>query len=409
MIRNPNFDKVPARYLFQEIRSRANAFSQKNPDAKLIRLGIGDTTEPVGPYIAQELARAAAELGTLEGYSGYGPEQGIPQLREAISQVIYNGTISADDIFVSDGAKCDLGRLQLLFGSETKIALQDPAYPVYLDSSIIYRNSSITFLPCTPENGFMPDMSPAIGCDLLFLCLPNNPTGTVLPKEALQHIVQFAKANSIMIIFDAAYSFYIEDNTPKSIYEIDGAQEVAIELGSFSKIAGFSGVRLGWTVVPEALRYRDGKQVKPDWMRINGTFFNGASILSQKGGIAALSPQGLQEVANQVNFYKENVQILTKTLQELGFETYGGIHSPYVWTRIEGLSSWEAFDLLLEKTHIVTTPGSGFGPAGEGFLRVSGFATRASILEATRRLSTLADQIEKKVFCGYTEEKSINR
>ena len=388
MIRNHHFDKVPSRYLFQEIRNKALAFSQKNPDAKLIRLGIGDTTEPIGPFTCSKIADAALALGTTDGYSGYGPEQGILELRQAISNTVYNGKISTDDIFVSDGAKCDIGRLQFLFGPNAKIALQDPAYPVYLDSSLIYRGGEITYLPCTPENNFVPDITLAKGSDVLFLCLPNNPTGTIFERSQLQHIVDYARKHKIMIVFDTAYSYYVHGDYPKSIYEIEGANEVAIELGSFSKIAGFSGVRLGWTVMPQELKYRDGTFVKPDWMRINATFFNGASILSQKGGLAVLSPEGMKEVESQVQFYLENTQMLTKTLTELGFETFGGQHSPYVWTRIKGLSSWQAFDLLLEHANIVTTPGSGFGPAGEGFLRVSGFASRKTINEAIHRLKS---------------------
>lgn len=386
MIRNHHFDKVPSRYLFQEIRKKAQSFSEKNPEAKLIRLGIGDTTEPIGPYITSQLAQAGADLGTREGYTGYGPEQGILELRQAISKTVYNGTVCPDDIFVSDGAKCDIGRLQFLFGPNAKIALQDPAYPVYLDSSLIYRGGEITFLPCTPENNFIPDITLAKGSDVLFLCLPNNPTGTVFAKAELQKIVDYAREHKIMIVFDTAYSYYVHGDFPKSIYEIEGAKEVAIELGSFSKIAGFSGVRLGWTVMPKELNYRDGTPVKPDWMRINGTFFNGASILSQKGGIAVLSPEGMKEVQAQVDFYLENTKMIAETLKSLGFETFGGQHSPYVWTRIKGLNSWQAFDMLLEQAHIVTTPGSGFGPAGEGFLRVSGFATRQTIIEAIYRL-----------------------
>ncbi|MCE5294390.1 MAG: LL-diaminopimelate aminotransferase [Chlamydiales bacterium] len=389
MIRNHHFDKVPGRYLFQEIRTRAQAFSENHPEAKLIRLGVGDTTEPIGSYITSKLAEAGSDLGTRDGYTGYGPEQGILPLREAISKTVYNGLITADDVFVSDGAKCDIGRLQFLFGPDAKIALQDPAYPVYLDSSLIYRGGTITFLPCTPENNFVPDVQLAKGSDVLFLCLPNNPTGTVFTRKELSDIVQYARQHKIMIVFDTAYSFYVHGDFPKSIYEIEGADEVAIELGSFSKIAGFSGVRLGWTIVPENLRYRDGSKVKPDWMRINTTFFNGASILSQKGGLAVLSDQGMKEVRNQVDFYLENTQMIKNTLKAIGFETYGGEHSPYVWTRCQGLTSWQTFDMLLENAHIVTTPGSGFGPAGEGFIRVSGFATRKTIDEAILRLQNL--------------------
>jgi len=388
MKRNDNFERVQGRYLFQEIRQRAEAFSKAHPDVKLVRLGIGDTTEPIGPYISAKLEKAGKDLGTTAGYTGYGPEQGIAELRQAISKVVYGGKISPDDIFVSDGAKCDIGRIQLLFGQEAKVALQDPTYPVYLDSSLIYRGGQITFLPCLPQNNFVPDISKAVGCDLLFLCLPNNPTGTIFSREELEKIVKFARSEKILILFDTAYSFYVQDGFPKSIYEIEGADEVAIELGSFSKIAGFSGVRLGWTVVPEALKYRNGASIKSDWMRINATFFNGASIISQKGGLAVLEPEGQKEVKQQVAFYLENTRALRSTLQDLGIQTYGGTHSPYLWTQIEGLTSWQAFDLLLESAHIVTTPGTGFGPSGEGFVRISGFATRSTIQEACRRLST---------------------
>ncbi len=398
MIRNQHFDKVPSRYLFQEIRTRANSFLAAHPDSKLIRLGIGDTTEPIGSYITSQLEEAARALGTRDGYTGYGAEQGICELRDAISKTVYNGSVDKDDVFVSDGAKCDIGRLQFLFGPDAKIALQDPAYPVYLDSSLIYRGGTITFLPCTPENNFTPDITKAKGSDVLFLCVPNNPTGTLLSRQELEKIVDFALEHKILIVYDTAYSFYVQGNEVKSIYEIKGAEKCAIELGSFSKIAGFSGVRLGWTVVPEALKFRDGSSVKADWMRINTTFFNGASILSQKGGIACLSEKGLKEVHAQVQFYLENTKLLAKTVKNLGFETYGGEHSPYLWTRIKGLSSWEAFDELLHKTHIVTTPGAGFGPAGEGFLRISGFSTREKIHEAIARM-------EEKLQVVYTEAK----
>lgn len=386
MKRNLNFDKVSSRYLFQEIRARCNTFKKEHPDAALISCGIGDTTEPVGPFITQELLKASKELGTRDGYSGYGPEQGIPELREAISDKIYQGRVAADEIFISDGAKCDLGRLQYLFGHDAKIALQDPTYPVYLDSSVIYRGECCKFLACTPENGFLPNLEEAKDCDVLFLCLPNNPTGTIFTRQQLVDIVNFAKRHKITIIFDTAYSFYVQDGYPKSIYEIDGADEVAIELGSFSKIAGFSGVRLGWTVVPEKLKYKDGTKVKPDWMRINATFFNGASIISQKGGIAVLSPQGLSEVQAQVEFYLENTKMLASCLSNLGFKTYGATHSPYVWVKMQDMTSWQAFDLLLNTAQIVTTPGSGFGKSGEGFLRLSGFGSRASVIEACKRM-----------------------
>lgn len=388
MRQNPHFDKVSPRYLFQEIGARVHAFKKEQPDARVLALGIGDTTLPIGPFITHGLQEAALAQGAQESYVGYGPEQGIPELRRAISETIYERQIPSDDIFVSDGAKCDLGRLQVLFGPDAKIALQDPTYPVYLDTALLFRGGNVVTLPCSPENNFLPDLNLAVGCDVLFLCLPNNPTGTMCTYEELETIVQFAKRERITIVYDAAYSFYVE-NGPKSIYDIAGAKEVAIELGSFSKITGFSGVRLGWTVVPEELLYTNGKKVKPDWSRIAATFFNGASILSQKGGIAALQPEGLKEVYAQVQFYKENIAILKNTLQELDVEVYGGTDSPYAWMRLGNTSSWELFELLLQKAHIVTTPGEGFGPSGNGFVRISGFASREVIIDASSRLKQL--------------------
>lgn len=388
MRQNPHFQKVASRYLFQEIAQRVKAFKSEHPEARVLSLGIGDTTEPVGPFITNALKQAAEQQGARETYAGYGPEQGISELRSAISQTVYQGRIAPDDIFVSDGAKCDLGRLQVLFGPDATIALQDPTYPVYLDTALMFRGSGVKTLACTPLNNFLPDIEQAKECDILFLCLPNNPTGTMCTFDELRKIVLFAKDNGITIVYDAAYSFYVK-NGPKSIYDIPEAKEVAIELGSFSKIAGFSGIRLGWTVIPDELCYTNGKKVKPDWSRIATTFFNGASILSQRGGIAALSSEGLVEVHSQVQFYRENIGIVKQTLEALGIEVYGGVESPYAWARIPGYSSWQLFDELLHKAHIVTTPGSGFGPSGEGFVRISGFASREVILEAAKRIKEL--------------------
>ena len=270
-----------------------------------------------------------------------------------------------------------------------RVALQDPAYPAYLDTSIIHHgNKDIIYLPCLPENNFFPDLSLAKEADVIFICSPNNPTGSVLSYKELQEIVSFAKAFQKIIIFDSAYSFYVSNGHPKSIYEIEGAKEVAIEIGSFSKIAGFSGVRLGWTVVPSELRYATSEPVRADWMRLITTFYNGASYISQHGGLAALSDKGLEEIRAQVSFYLTNAKMLRRAFLDLGYEAYGGINSPYLWVRAAGKTSWQAFEELLEKAHIITTPGVGFGPAGEGFLRISGFAHRSSIEEAIARLNS---------------------
>jgi LL-diaminopimelate aminotransferase len=386
MKQNPYFKKVAGRYLFQEVRARLASFRHEHPDVDVISLSIGDTSEPIAPYVAKSLKEESERLGTPDGYSGYGPDAGIKELRHAISQKIYNNHVSPDDIFISDGAKCDIGRLQLLFGPDATIALQDPAYPVYLDTSLLFRGKNVKLLPCTPENGFIPNLQDAKGVDILFLCMPNNPTGAAFTYEELSSIVAFAKEHQITIVFDTAYSFYVQEGYPKSIYEIPGADEVAIELSSFSKIAGFSGVRLAWSVVPSKLTYSNNEPVQPDWSRITSTFFNGASIISQKGGLAVLSDQGMKEVRQQVQFYLENTRLLKKAASTSGFEVFGGEHSPYLWVRVKELSSWEAFDLFLKKLHIVTTPGIGFGPSGDQFLRISGFGKRIHIEEAARRL-----------------------
>lgn len=396
MERSPYFSQVSSRYLFQEVKERRAEFLKREPTAKLISLSIGDTTEPIAPHTLSGLVDGATRLGAKESYQGYGPEQGIEELRTALSEKIYKGIIPGDDIFVSDGAKCDIGRLQILFGPHARIALQDPAYPAYLDTAAIYRGKgALTFLKCLPENNFFPDLKEALTSDILFLCAPNNPTGAAFSYKKLTEIVEFARKNGKIIVFDTAYSFYIskskENTIPRSIYEIPHAKEVAIEIGSFSKIAGFSGVRLGWTVIPQELRYATGEAVKPDWMRIITTFYNGASSISQRGGLAALSDTGLQEIEAQVAFYLENVAILREAFIKAGFEVHGGIHAPYLWIRKAGkaTTSWQAFDELLEKAHLLTTPGVGFGPAGEGFLRISGFGNRATILDAAARITTL--------------------
>ena len=397
MSRNPYFQDIAGRYLFQELRERKRAFHEKNPDVHLISLSIGDTTEPLPETIRQALAKKAQEMGTDEGYFGYGPEQGIAPLREKIAEVLYHNTIAADDLFVSDGAKCDIGRLQLLFSKRAKVALQDPAYPAYLDTSILHRGKdSIIRLPCTPENNFFPDLTLAKKADFLFICSPNNPTGHIFTFEELEKLVRFAQKEKKIILFDAAYAYYVQEAQgadgklfPRSIYEIEGADTVAIEIGSFSKMAGFSGVRLGWTVVPEKLRYPTGEPVKQDWLRIITTFYNGASIISQYGGIAALSPVGLKEMKAIVNFYLENAKLLRAAFEDLDFEVYGGIHSPYLWVRQKGKTSWQLFDELLHNAHIQTTPGVGFGTSGEGFLRISSFGRRATIQEAIGRLHAM--------------------
>ncbi|XP_021768636.1 LL-diaminopimelate aminotransferase, chloroplastic-like isoform X1 [Chenopodium quinoa] len=399
--RNPNIAKLQAGYLFPEVARRRAAHLAKYPDAQVISLGIGDTTEPIPDVITSAMAKRAHGLSTLEGYSGYGAEQGEKKVRAAIASTFYgNLGIEEGDIFVSDGAKCDIARLQMLFGSDVTMAVQDPSYPAYVDSSVImgqtgqYQKDSekygkIEYMRCNPENGFFPDLSAVGKTEIIFFCSPNNPTGASATREQLTKLVQFAKDNGSIIVYDSAYAMYISDDSPRSIYEIPGAKEVAIETASFSKYAGFTGVRLGWTVVPKELLFSDGFPVAKDFNRIVSTCFNGASNISQAGGLACLSPEGLQAMKQAIGFYKENTNIIVDTFKSLGFNVYGGTNAPYVWVHFPGRSSWDVFSEILEKTHVVTTPGSGFGPGGEGFVRVSAFGHRENILEACRRFKQL--------------------
>ncbi len=395
--RNPNFAKLKAGYLFPEINRRRKALLEQQPDAKIISLGIGNTTEPITPYLTEALTAAAKGLGTRAGYSGYGDEQGFTSLREKIASAFYANVIKPEDVFISDGAKCDIGRLQLLFGKNASIAVQDPSYPVYVDGGVLIGQTGeidpntnqfdgITYLKCLPENNFFPEL-PAQRSDIIYFCSPNNPTGATATRAQLEQLVAYAKKNKSIIIYDAAYSMYISDPAlPRSIYEIAGAKEVAIEVHSFSKSAGFTGLRLGWSIVPQELLFDDGSPVRNDWNRLTTTVFNGASNVVQHAGLAALDPQGFEEMRGLVAFYMENAQIIRETLVSVGLEVFGGNNAPYIWARVPGKTSWEAFTELLEKAHVVTTPGSGFGPAGEGFLRFSAFGQRSSIEEAVGRL-----------------------
>lgn len=379
--------KLQTNYLFPEINLRKQRFLSEYPDAKLISLGIGDTTEPIPVSITKAMVDEASRLGTKEGYSGYGPEQGSLVLREKIAAKLYSNAVSADEIFISDGIKSDLGRLQMLFGSSVSIAVQDPAYPVYIDGSLIQGVKDIVYLPCHPENDFFPDLNKISRTDLIYFCSPNNPTGAVATKSQLEQLVAFARANCSVIIFDSAYANFIQDpKLPKSIFDIEGAREVAIELGSFSKIAGFTGVRLGWSIVPKELVYEDGVPIRNDWKRTLSTLFNGASNIAQRGGCAILEEEGLREVARLTSFYLENTRLLRKAMQELNDEVYGGLNAPYLWARFEGRDSWDLFQDFLETYHLVTTPGIGFGPTGESFVRFTAFNHRENILIAIDRL-----------------------
>lgn len=389
--RNPNMSKLKPNYLFPEIKLRRLQFMANHPGARLISLGVGDTTEPIPEHITHSLVDAASQLGTRQGYTGYGNEQGMDELRSLISSKLYHDRVKPHEIFISDGAKCDIGRLQLLFGNQARIAVQDPSYPVYVDGSIMQGVSSLDFLPCLPQNQFFPDLAAARHADIIYFCSPNNPTGAVATKAQLQELVLFAKANGSFIVFDSAYFAYIQDpELPRSIFEIEGAKEVALETCSFSKFAGFTGVRLGWTVVPEELRFEDGSSVHKDWYRITSTIFNGASNIAQHGGLGVLHDQGLKEVKQMIGFYMENASIIRNALRDRGYEVYGGTQAPYLWVQFPGRTSWDVFQEFLEQMHIVTIPGSGFGHNGESFLRLTSFGSRKNILAAADRIRTFS-------------------
>jgi len=396
--RNPNIAKLVAGYLFPEIGRRRTEHLAKNPDAKIISLGIGDTSEPVPAVIVKGLVEAAQGLSSLEGYKGYGAEQGMAPLRTAINSRFYKGCeLSDDDVFVSDGSKCDISRMQAMFGQGLSVSVQDPAYPAYVDTSVMTGNTgsyntetqqfdNVSYLKCTPENGFFPDLENAPRTDLIFFCSPNNPTGAAATREQLTQLVAFAKKNGSIIVFDAAYAIFIDDpNVPKSIFEIPGAKEVALETCSFSKFAGFTGVRLAWTIVPSELKFADGFPVQKDWNRVMSTCYNGASCISQAGGLACCTDEGYAAMMDVVAYYKENASLLKKCFNELGFKTYGGDDAPYIWVSFPGKPSWDSFSEILEKTNIITTPGSGFGIAGDGYVRISAFGHRENVEEAIGR------------------------
>ena len=397
---NQNYDKLAAGYLFPEIAKRTHAFSEKNPDAQVLRLGIGDTTEPIVSSVLDGLRDGVNALGTAESYSGYGPSEGISPLRESLAKLYAERGLSLDssEFFVSDGAKSDSANIQGIFSDDCVVAVQDPAYPVYVDSNVIAGRTGqaseagyqgLVYMPCTEENGFFPEL-PTQKVDLIYICSPNNPTGAVATKEQLKTFVDYANEHKAIIFYDSAYAAFITDpDLPRSIYEIEGAEKCAIEFNSFSKTAGFTGVRLAWTIVPKACQTEDSEPGKLHalWTRRQNTFFNGASNVVQSGGVAALSPEGRRQTDQQVAFYLENARIINEGLTSLGITTYGSDNAPYVWLKTpNGLSSWDFFDKLLNECHVVGTPGSGFGPAGEGFFRLSAFGHRANVEKAVQSI-----------------------
>ena len=402
---NDHYLKLAAGYLFPEIGRRVAAFCEANPKANVIKLGIGDVTEPLPPSIVEAMHSALDEMSTRESFKGYGPEQGYAFLREAIAEHAFGKrgvSIETDEIFVSDGSKCDTGNILDIFGADNVVAITDPVYPVYVDTNVMAgrtgkvddqgRYEGLVYLPVTSENDFVPAL-PDQHVDLIYLCYPNNPTGTVATRETLKTWVDYAKQEGAIILFDAAYEAFITNpEIPHSIFEIEGARDVAIEFRSFSKNAGFTGVRCAYTVVPKELTAltSEGKeqQVHPLWNRRHCTKFNGASYIVQKGAAAAFSKDGQRQIQQLINFYMTNARLLREGLEKVDISVYGGVNAPYVWLRTpEGTTSWEFFDCLLEKSHLVGTPGSGFGASGEGYFRLSAFNSREQVEEAIERFS----------------------
>lgn len=402
---NDNFTRLPASYLFSEVARRVSAYAAANPGVEIIRMGIGDVTRPLCPAVIEALHAAVDDEARGETFHGYGPEQGYTFLTEKISEYDYRRRgidISPDEIFISDGAKSDTGNIGDILSTANRIAVTDPVYPVYVDTNVMaYRAgergadgrwSRIEYLPCTAENSFVPAL-PTGKPDVIYLCYPNNPTGTALTREQLKVWVGYCRDNGALLLFDAAYEAYIrEDDVPHSIYEIEGAREVAIEFRSYSKTAGFTGIRLGYTVVPKELKGMGGNgglvSLNGLWRRRQTTKFNGASYLTQRGAEALYSEEGQRQVRETVDYYLENARMLRTGLTEAGYEVVGGVNSPYIWLKTpDGMTSWEFFDHLLEKYHIVGTPGCGFGPSGEGYFRLTAFNTHENTRRCVGRLA----------------------
>ena len=389
---NPHYGELPGNYLFAEVADRVAAFAAKHPQSKLIRLGIGDVTSPLPPSVINALRKAVDEQGTEAGFRGYGPYNGYDFLREAIVRDCFHGLgISPEEIYVSDGAKGDLGNFQELFSLDCKVAVTDPVYPVYVDSNIMAgRGRGIIYLPCTAENDFVPELppdNPQEKPDLIYLCYPNNPTGTVLDRRELKKWVDYALTQGAIILYDAAYEAYISSpDLPRSIYEIEGATEVAAEFRSYSKLAGFTGLRCGYVVLPRALRVAK-ESLGELWLRRQSTKYNGCPYIVQRAAEAVHSPAGKAETRALVEKYLGNARLVRAAFEGLGLTVYGGRDAPYIWVKLpQGMDSWSFFDRLLQEAQIVGTPGAGFGPSGEGYFRLTGFGDPALTAEAAARL-----------------------
>ena len=400
---NEHYLKLPGSYLFSTIGKKVSAYTQANPDKKIIRLGIGDVTLPLAPAVVKALHEAVEEQADAATFKGYAPDLGYAFLRDVIAEKDFKARgceIAADEIFISDGAKSDSGNIQEIFSADAKIAVCDPVYPVYVDSNVMAGRcgnydgeteqwSNIVYMPCTAENGFAPDL-PKETPDLIYLCFPNNPTGAAITKDRLQDWVDYANKNGAVIIYDAAYEAYVsEENVPHSIYECAGARTCAIEIRSFSKKAGFTGLRLGYTVVPKDL-VCGGTALHGLWARRHGTKFNGAPYIVQRAGAAVYTPEGEAQTREQVAYYMKNAAYIRAGLQEAGYTVYGGTNAPYIWLKApNGMTSWQFFDYLLEKGNVVGTPGSGFGPSGETYFRLTAFGSYENTVEALRRIKSL--------------------
>lgn len=400
---NENYLKLPGSYLFSTIGKKVAAYSEANPDKKIIRLGIGDVTQPIAPAIIEAMHKAVDEMGVAETFHGYAPDLGYEFLRNAIVEGDYKSRgadIHADEIFVSDGAKCDSGNIQEIFGLDNRIAVCDPVYPVYVDTNVMAGRtgtydaatetwSDVIYMPCTAENNFAPEF-PKETPDIIYLCFPNNPTGSTITRDQLQGWVDYANKNGAVIIYDAAYEAYIsEDNVAHTIYECEGARTCAIELKSFSKNAGFTGVRLGYTVVPKDLKCGD-TLLNALWARRHGTKYNGAPYIVQRAGEAVYSEAGKEQLAGQVAYYMNNAKVIKEGLAAAGFTVSGGVNAPYIWLKTpDQMTSWEFFDYLLENANVVGTPGSGFGPSGEGYFRLTAFGSYENTVAAIDRIKAL--------------------
>lgn len=400
---NDNYQKLPGNYLFSTIGKKVGAYSAAHPEKKIIRLGIGDVTLPLAPAIIEALQAAVDEMGKAETFRGYAPDLGYDFLREAIAENDYRARgcdIGADEIFVSDGAKCDSGNIQEIFSLDNRIAVCDPVYPVYVDSNVMAGRageydsarevwSNVIYMPCTADNDFVPAL-PEEAPDLIYLCFPNNPTGAAVNRSRLQEWVDYALKVGAVILYDAAYEAYItEEDVPHSIYECQGAKGCAIELRSFSKNAGFTGLRLGFTVIPKEL-VCGGVSLHSMWARRHGTKYNGAPYIVQRAGEAVYSEAGKAQLKEQIAYYQKNASYILGGLKDAGYTVSGGVNSPYVWLKVPaGMTSWEFFDCLLEKVNVVGTPGSGFGPSGEGYFRLTAFGSYENTVEAVDRIKTL--------------------